>query len=483
MNKYILKYVVVLCLLLLFVPTGTYADNTVSGSFTVSGIKITLAVGNPTYTSLTLTWISPQSSTGWGPATQYDIRYSLSPITNDADWNAATQLANPPSPNPPGSPETLLVIGLNPCTTYYFAIKAADSNGTWTPLSNSPNGTTLCGGGGGGGGGGGETGGFGGGDIGSLPGVSPACPLTLVVNMQGNITTASMTNDGVLCNVCLARDTSGKNTFELDKGTKAMLAGNIVPLLLKIQIASVTLPTEENTVILGPVYEFNAYASPNETTPSPLSLSPSARLILSYDPGKLPEKTTEVFIANYDATQGWLALTPVPGAVAEIGKAHGLLNHFSLYAVLATVEEPAKFEVSNLTVSPSQIQLDQKVTVSVNVANVGGKDGDYSLELAVDGAVKSSTRVTVAAGSSQTAKFTVTGDAAGKHRVEIAGLVGEFEVMKAGGLNWWVIGSIIGILIVLTIWSILGWTWFKERKKVVPATAASADVPAHKSDE
>ncbi|MGD0352146.1 MAG: fibronectin type III domain-containing protein [Dehalococcoidia bacterium] len=478
MNKSILKYIILLSLLLCLAPAQAYADNSITGSFTVGGNTITLAVGDPTYTSLTLTWNSPQLTPGWGPATQYDIRYSLSPITTEAEWQAAIQLATPPTPQPPGSPETLLVIGLNPCTTYYFAIKAADATGTWTPLSNTPQGTTLCYSGGGGGGGGGQ-----GSSAGGLSASFYACPLTLTADVQGNITTASMTKDGVLCEACLAKDSSGKNTLELDKDTKVMLAGNIVPLLLKVKIASNSLPTDENTMIVGPVYEFAAYASASETTPSPIAISPSARLILSYDPSKLPEKTTEVFIDDYDSTKGWLPLTPVPGAVAEIGKAHGLLNHFSLFAVLAKFEEaaPAKFEVSNLTVSPTQTQLNQEITVSVNVANTGGKNGDYSLELKIDGAVKSTTQVTVAAGKSQVVNFTTTGDTAGKHQVEVAGLVGEFEVIKASVpsvVNWWLIGGIT--VLVLAIWSILGWRWFKDRKKTAPASAA---IPTDKSTE
>jgi hypothetical protein len=457
MNRFIVKYVILLSLLLCLAPIQAYADDSITGSFTVPSNKIILAVGNPTYTNLTLTWNSPNLIPGWGPAIQYDIRFSLSPITTEAEWQAATQLSNPPTPQPPGFPETLLVIGLNPCTTYFFAIKAVDANGVWTPLSNSPQGTTLCYSGGGGGG------------IGGLPTSSPACPMTLTVDVQGNITTASMTRDGVLCDACLAKDISGKNTLELDKDSKVMLAGNIVPSLLKVQISSTTLPTAEDTEVIGPVYEFNAYASHNETTPSPITISPPARLILSYDPNALPEKTAEVFIANYDATQGWLALTPIPGAVAEIGKAHGLLNHFSLFAVLAKFEESAaaKFEVSNLTIHPPQIRLNQEVIISVNVANTGGKNGDYNLELKVDDVVKSTTRVTVAAGKSQTVNFTINGDSVGKHRIEIAGLVGEFEVkaVTPSKINWWLIGSIIGIIIVLAIWSIVGWRWYQERKK------------------
>jgi hypothetical protein len=465
MKKFRLKYgILMLGLLLCFLPAGVTADDTVSGSFTVSGNQIILAVGSPTYTSLTLYWDSPQSTPGWGPATQYDIRYSLSPITTEAQWQSATKLADPPIPQPPGTPEKLIVIGLNQCTTYYFAIKAADATGTWTPLSNSPQGTTQCGGGGGGG------------DIGGLPGSLPGCPLSLVADIQGNMTTVSMTSDGVLCEACLAKDSSGKNSLELDKDTKLMLAGNTVPALLRVQTSTLALSAEENTVVVSPVYEFNAYASTQDTTAEPVIITPSARLILHYNPTQLPENTTEVYIASYNQTEGWLALAPVPGAVAEIGEAHGLLSHFSLYAVLARVQEPApaKFEVRNLTVSPTQIQLNQEVNISVNVANTGGKSANYTTELQIDGVTKSSKQITIAADDSQLVNFTVTGDTVGKHKVEIAGLFGEFEVIAAAKqhtINWWLLGSILGIIAVLAIWSIVGWRWYKDRKKV----AATSD--------
>ena len=290
-----------------------------------------------------------------------------------------------------------------------------------------------------------------------------------------------MTKDGVLCEACLASDEANKYIIEIDKDAKVTLADNKVPLLLTFGRSPITPPTTGNTVIVGPVYRFNAYATPYETTPSPVTISPPARLILTYDPKELPPNTTEVFIANYDTEQGWLALSPVPGAVAEIGKAHGLLNHFSLFAVLAKLQEPlpANFEASNLTISPSQIQLNQEVTISLNLANTGGKSGDYKLELKIDGNVKSTTQITIAPGTSQIVNFILTGDTAGKHQVEVAGLVGEFEVIQSAApsvFNWWLTGGIT--LMVLAVWAILGWVWLKNRKKAAPATAVSADAPA-----
>ena len=308
------------------------------------------------------------------------------------------------------------------------------------------------------------SGGWGGG--GGLPAAYAAYPVTLALDMQGNIATVRMTKDGVLYKASLAKDTTGKNTLQLDSGTKVIFADNTVPLVLRFHEASVTPPAPANTVIIGPVYELNAYSSTFATTPSPITISPPARLILTYEPDKLPKNTSEVFIANYHTEEGWLALTSVPGVAAEAGRVHGLVNRLSLFAVLAKIAAPApaKFEVSNLTVSPSQAQLNQEVAISVNVANTGGTSGSYNLELKVNGISKSTKQVTVAAGTSQTVNFTITGDAAGKHQVEVAGLAGEFEITKAAKqpqINWWLIGGIIAaIILALVTWMLMRWKRF-----------------------
>jgi hypothetical protein len=206
---------------------------------------------------------------------------------------------------------------------------------------------------------------------------------------------------------------------------------------------------------------------------------------LTYEPNELPDNASEVFIANYDTEKGWLPLASVPGVAAEAGVSHAMLSHFSIFAILATVTEPAtaKFEMSNLTISPSQVQPNQKVTVSLNVTNKGGKGEDCNLELKVDGKVNSTTQVTIPPGTTETAIFSITEDTVGKHQIEVAGLAGEFDVVKSSGTsqtNWWFIGGITGAILVLVIWSIVGWKWFRGRKK---AAVVSAGKPTDTSDE
>lgn len=85
--------------------------------------------------SVTLSWSAPGDDASTGTASQYDIRYSLSTIT-DGNWDAATQIAGEPAPSAAGSAEQFDVSGLAPNTTYYFAIKTADEVPNWSTLSN-----------------------------------------------------------------------------------------------------------------------------------------------------------------------------------------------------------------------------------------------------------------------------------------------------------------------------------------------------------
>ncbi len=85
--------------------------------------------------SVTLSWTAPGDDSTTGTASQYDLRYSTANIT-DANWNSANQVSGEPAPKIAGSAESFTVTGLQPSTTYYFAIKAADEASNWSVLSN-----------------------------------------------------------------------------------------------------------------------------------------------------------------------------------------------------------------------------------------------------------------------------------------------------------------------------------------------------------
>ena len=101
-----------------------------------------LSTSNFASSSITLTWTSSGDDGDTGTASEYDIRYSTSQIT-ETSWSSTTQVTNEPTPQEAGNTEIFTVTGLSPETTYYFALKTADEVSNWSTISNSPSGTTL----------------------------------------------------------------------------------------------------------------------------------------------------------------------------------------------------------------------------------------------------------------------------------------------------------------------------------------------------
>jgi len=101
-----------------------------------------LAAGSPASSSIILTWTAPGDDGNTDTASQYDIRYSTSPITA-SNWEAATECDGEPPPLLAGSPESFTVTGLASSTPYYFALKTGDEVPNCSDLSNSPDGETL----------------------------------------------------------------------------------------------------------------------------------------------------------------------------------------------------------------------------------------------------------------------------------------------------------------------------------------------------
>ena len=85
--------------------------------------------------SVQLNWTAPGDDSLSGTAAQYDLRYSTSVITA-ANFASATSVTGEPTPGASGASQSYTVTGLQPATTYWFAIKTADDVGNWSIVSN-----------------------------------------------------------------------------------------------------------------------------------------------------------------------------------------------------------------------------------------------------------------------------------------------------------------------------------------------------------
>ena len=115
---------------------------------------------------------------------------------------------------------------------------------------------------------------------------------------------------------------------------------------------------------------------------------------------------------------------------------------------------PARFELSNLIISPAAVLAGDTVTISAMVTNVGGLSGDYAVTLRIDGATEATQTVTVDAGASGTVIFTVVRMDAMTYDVEINGLFGTFTVSPPPPTAWLVLFlAIIAVVpVVLILW-------------------------------
>ena len=121
------------------VPTGITEPADAVPPAAVSNLAATAVDAN----QLTLTWTATGDDATTGMATAYSLRYSTSPITDDATFAAATLLVGLAAPKPAGAAEWFTVTGLVGGTTYWFAIKVSDEMPSWSALSNVLPVTTL----------------------------------------------------------------------------------------------------------------------------------------------------------------------------------------------------------------------------------------------------------------------------------------------------------------------------------------------------
>jgi len=103
----------------------------------------------------------------------------------------------------------------------------------------------------------------------------------------------------------------------------------------------------------------------------------------------------------------------------------------STFFVESVPPAPAEFIMENLAISPENVTPGEPVTVSVDVANVGGSAGENAVELRVDDELVGTETVTLGPRESTTVSFTVSENEPGTYAVSVGNLVGGFTVQLA----------------------------------------------------
>ncbi len=125
------------------VPNWSALSNAVNAAvvdLVAPGAVTSLLVSATDIHSVTLTWRAPGNDGVVGTATEYDLRYAVTEITEDA-WGTAVRVSGLPAPMSPGTMEEVTVDGLETGGSYFFALKAGDESGNWSELSNVVQGT------------------------------------------------------------------------------------------------------------------------------------------------------------------------------------------------------------------------------------------------------------------------------------------------------------------------------------------------------
>lgn len=188
--------------------------------------------------------------------------------------------------------------------------------------------------------------------------------------------------------------------------------------------SSISLDTSSDQILLGENLTVSGEISPSKIG-VPITLTyqmPNGSLLTknvsSTDIGTFNDTFRPDVVGSWSVKASWEGDSTHNGASSQTMS----------FTVVETEPKPAKFEVSDLVISPEEVQEGEEVRISVRVANVGEESYGHTVDLKVDGETVDLEDVTLVGGDSMTVTFTIVEDV-GDHIVEVGNLYGSFKVI------------------------------------------------------
>jgi hypothetical protein len=97
--------------------------------------------------------------------------------------------------------------------------------------------------------------------------------------------------------------------------------------------------------------------------------------------------------------------------------------------------KPATFVLTDLVVSPTEAYVGEPVQISVNVTNIGEVDGNLTVNLQINNAIKDASNASLVGNSSDIISFTDIENIVGTYNVTIGNLNGNFTLKEAPPLS------------------------------------------------
>ncbi len=229
-----------------------------------------------------------------------------------------------------------------------------------------------------------------------------------------------ITSDGTFVANATAESMDGKVKLDISKGTIGVNKnGN--------RLYSVSI--KENTAPPAPPADCNFVCLTYDIGPVGATWDPPIYLTFKYSDSQVPTGVAEENLKLATWQDGkWVpfedcVIDPVNNTITVP------LSHFSTFTALAYTS-PASFEVSGLTISPTEVYPGETVTVSATITNAGDLTGRYDVTLKINNSKSQAKKITLDGGQSQTVSFTLITDTTGEYTVEINGISSNYKVKE-----------------------------------------------------